>query len=64
MEGKIVGFIGVIIILLIAAAVGFYEYSSVSSSYSSLSSSYSSLSSSYSSLNSSYSSLSAQLQKA
>ncbi|BDC19694.1 hypothetical protein [Acidianus sp. HS-5] len=61
MDTKLVGLIGVIIILLIVAAIGFYEYSLEAGNYSSLSSSYSSLSSSYSTLNSS---LSAQLQKA
>ncbi len=64
MDTKIIGLIGVIIILLIVAAIGFYEYSAEAGNYSSLSSSYSSLSSSYSSLNSSYSTLSTQLQEA
>lgn len=50
----------VVVILLIIAAIGFYEYSSVSSKYSALQSSYSSLSSmqsTYSTLNNEYMSL-------
>ncbi|EZQ06987.1 hypothetical protein CM19_06405 [Candidatus Acidianus copahuensis] len=63
-DTKIIGFAIIIIVLLVAAAIGFYEYASVSSKYTGLESSYSSLSSSYSSLNSSYSSLSADLKQA
>ncbi len=44
-DTKIIGFAVVIIILLIAASIGFYEYSSVSSKYTSLQSSYSAINS-------------------
>lgn len=50
MDTKIAGLAIVAVILLIIAAVGFLEYSSVQSNYSSLSSSYSSLSQNQSSL--------------
>lgn len=61
-DGRTIGFGIVIVILLIVAAIGFYEYAAVSGKYSSLQSSYSSLSSSYNSLNSSLSAALARAQ--
>ncbi|AWR96280.1 hypothetical protein DFR86_01125 [Acidianus sulfidivorans JP7] len=58
---KIVGLGIVIVILIIAAAIGFYEYSTVSSKYSSLQSSYTSLQNMYTSQSST---LSQELSKA
>jgi hypothetical protein len=56
-KGQTIGFVLVVIILLAAAVVGFYEYSSINSKYSSLSSSYSALNSTYSALSANYTSL-------
>ncbi|BBG24255.1 hypothetical protein IC006_1564 [Sulfuracidifex tepidarius] len=56
---KTIGLGVVILILVIIAAVGFFEYNSINSNYMSLNSSYSSISSSYSNISAKYASLNA-----
>ncbi len=61
MDGKIVGFSIAIIVLLVASVVGFYEYSTTSSSLSSIQSSYMSLQSTVSQQNKTISTLSSEV---
>ncbi|MUN28352.1 hypothetical protein [Sulfuracidifex metallicus] len=60
---KNVGLGIIVLILIIIAVIGFFEYNSINSNYMSLSSSYSSLSASYSNISSSYNALQSNYTK-